>query len=185
MKVKLKDIAEILISINEKQIGEIPCQTISPVSLSQNNKINFQIEHLKNCGEILLKENDIVLKRISPTYVCFAQTLPHKKITVLANLIIIRVKDEKIDAKYLGFTIEQYLTKLNKQTNSSTRFSAINRDLINEIEVAICSLSMQNSLGHLWLLAKQKQQLLERLLEKENQKIISIFKQIQKQINGE
>ena len=70
----------------------------------------------------------------------------------------------------MAFIIEQQLEKLNALTNNSTFSKALNREMLEQIEVMEIDASKQKIIGEIWLLNKKKNQLMENLMVKEKLK---------------
>jgi restriction endonuclease S subunit len=185
MKSPLKSIAEVYISVFEKQDGEVLLSTLSPAGLLENNQVEFRAEYLQEQGGISLRQHDIVLRRLSAAFVNYIVSQPPKETAVLANLVVIRIKDKTVNPKYVAFCIEQYLGTLNEQANSGTRFSALNRQILETFEILLPPSSQQEQIGNLWLLTKIKQNLLAQIGEKERLKSNLALKKINKQIKEE
>ena len=107
-----------------------------------------------------------MIKRNNPTYVNIYDD--DRKTYLGNNLVIVRTK--QIDVKYLAFIIEQQLEKLNALTNNSTFSKALNREMLEQIEVMEIDASKQKIIGEIWLLNKKKNQLMENLMVNEKLK---------------
>jgi restriction endonuclease S subunit len=179
----LKDIAEIQISILDKKNGDCFCNVLLPGGLDENNGIRYETAYLQRQGDVVLKQNDIVIKRLFPIFVNLVDESPPENTTVLSNLVVVCARE--LNPGYVAYVIEQDIKRLPQEANAGTRFMAINRGILNEIKIPIISKEKQEKIGGLWKLTKQKQRLLIQLLEKEKQKATAELKQINKQIKGE
>lgn len=168
--MKIKDICTILFSIPIK--NKIPIVEkkfwITQADLKENNIFEINETYidfdLKTC--ITPQKNDILIKRNNPTYVNIYDD--EKEAYLGNNLVILRTK--QIDIKYLAFIIEQQLEKLNALTNNSTFSKALNREMLEQIEVIETDKIKQKIIGEIWLLNKKKNQLMENLMVKEKLK---------------
>ena len=172
--MKIKDICTLLFSIPIK--NKIPNVEknfwVTQADLKENNVTEVNEDYidfdLKTC--IKPVKNDILIKRNNPTYV---NIYDDDRETYLGNNLVI-VRTQQIDVKYLAFIIEQQLEKLNALTNNSTFSKALNREMLEQIEVMEVDTSKQKIIGEVWLLNKKKNQLIQNLMLKEKlkQKII-------------
>lgn len=172
--MKIKDICTLLFSIPIK--NKIPIIEknfwITQADLKENNVTEINEDYidfdLKTC--IKSEKNDILIKRNNPTYV---NIYDDDRETYLGNNLVI-VRTKQIDVKYLAFVIEQQLEKLNALTNNSTFSKALNREMLEQIDVMETDTMKQKIIGEVWLLNKKKNQLIQNLMLKEKlkQKII-------------
>lgn len=168
--MKIKDICTILFSIPIK--NKIPIVEknfwITQSDLKENNITEINETYidfdLKTC--IKPEKNDILIKRNNPIYV---NIYDDDRETYLGNNLVI-VRTNQIDVKYLAFIIEQQLEKVNALTNNSTFSKALNREMLEQIEVIEMDESKQKIIGEVWLLNKKKNQLMENLMLKEKLK---------------
>ena len=180
--MKIKDICTILFSIPIKnKIPIIKKQFwITQADLKENNVtevkktcIDFD---LKTCLKI--EKNDILIKRNNPTYVNIYDD--DIEAYLGNNILILRAK--KFNTNYLAFVVEQQLEKLNALTNNSTSSRALNREMIEQIEVIEIDKNKQAIIGQIWYLNKKKNQLTEKLMLKEKLKQKIIQQQIYKNL---
>lgn len=172
--MKIKDICTLLFSIPIK--NKIPIIEknfwITQADLKENNVTEINEDYidfdLKTC--IKSEKSDILIKRNNPTYV---NIYDDDRETYLGNNLVI-VRTKQIDVKYLAFVIEQQLEKLNALTNNSTFSKALNREMLEQIDVMETDTMKQKIIGEVWLLNKKKNQLIQNLMLKEKlkQKII-------------
>jgi len=183
---KLKEIASIYFALVEKsEVGEA-VKVITPNGLRENNVVVFGSEFVvkeKISFLTQLAEGDIIIKRLSPLFVNCLEEI-NQCVYLLNNAIAIRVISEQFNPKYIAFILGRQLDRLNSEANSGTRFSAVNRKMIEEIDVPIESLARQQKIGELWRLRNKHQQLLSRLATKENEKSKLIYNQLIRQAEG-
>lgn len=169
----LQEIAEIKFAFPEKGQGTSLCDAfwITAGSLRPNNEI-LDIK----CDSIfipdynlLLQNDDIVIKRISPQFVNFISGI-NDKYYASSNLIIIRAKNGCF-AKYLAYVLETNIEKLYQDAVGSV-MPAIGRKGICELEIgSMPPFDKQKAIGELWWLIKEKDKLIEKLYEKETIKL--------------
>lgn len=171
MKVKLCDIAETKFSFPEKYKKNEAGETAvwATAALLQNNNVigDLQLdESLKPTDQLELLKDEIIIKRINPTYVNFiAYTIP--KSYVGNNLIIVRTK-QGYNAKYIAFILNEIIGKFVKDSSSGSVIPAINKfDLDNLIIDIPVTLKVQEAIGEIWHLGIEKKKLIQRLSELE------------------
>lgn len=165
----LKDCCEILYSLPVRALNQSENIWLSSADMKENNVIDIHKSYgyfdTNSC--LRVRKNDILLKRINPTFVNVYDT--GQEAYLGNNLLIIRSK--KFDVYYLAYIIEQNLTKLNDLANSAKiRLNAVNRELIGTIDIPDIQLEQQTKIGEVWRLGRDKQKLLEQLQQKEKQK---------------
>ena len=183
--VKLKDISSIHFALLEKSTtGEI-VKTVSPVGLLENNVIEIKEENVKiKKNDIVLKQNDIIIKRISPNYVNVLDRY-EEELLLFNNALAIRIIDDNYISEYVAHSIEQQLPHLLSEADSGTFFTAINRKLLEEINIVVIDKDEQIKIGHLWRLGNKKQILLKQLLRKEQERLKAINKKLQSKVGGD
>ena len=114
MVKKLKNVAEIIFCILEK--GNEEKKLLTAANLLEDNQISkIDIDSkFKKDKSVIIKKNDILLKRINPTYVNFINCIKDE-IYAGNNLIIIRPKT--IDAKYLAAIINKFINEIGGNKN--------------------------------------------------------------------
>lgn len=174
--MKLKDVCVIMFSIPEKnkKLATKEEYWVTQADLKENNIITFNKSannfDLSTCLNPI--RNDILLKRNNPTYVNVYES---DKVVYLGNNILI-LRPINIDPYYLAFVVEQKLNKLNALTNNATVSKAINRVMLEDIEIENVNELRQKVIGQVWALNKKRMQLMERLIVNEKLKQ-SIFEQ--------
>ena len=154
--MKIKDICTLLFSIHIKNKLPIVGKNfwITQAALKENNVTEIKEDYIDFNLETCIKpeKNDILIKRNNPTYV---NIFDDDRETYLGNNLVI-VRTKQIGVKYLAFIIEQKLAKLNALTNNSTLSKALNREMLEQIEVAEIDKFKQKIIGEIWLLNKKK-----------------------------
>lgn len=181
MVEKLKNVAEIIFCILEK--GNEEKKLLTAANLLENNQISNIVsdDKFKKDESVIIKKNDILLKRINPTYVNFISDT-NDKIYAGNNLIIIRPKT--IDAKYLAAILDINIEKFTKKNSIGAIVPSIGRKEIEEFEIEICSKEQQIILGKYWLKTIEKRVLESKKIELEKQKSMVIINKFIKKIGG-
>lgn len=165
----LQEVAEIKFAFPEKGQGTSLCDAfwVTAANLRPNNEI-LDLKHdsiFIPDDSLLLQNDDILIKRITPQFVNFVTGIDDKYY-VSSNLIIIRTKNG-CSAKYLAYVLESNIEKLYQDTVGSV-IPAIGRKGICELEIGnMPPLDRQKAIGELWCLLKEKGKLTKKLYEKE------------------
>ncbi len=180
----LKDIADIIFSIVGKEL--LPNDNknwITAANLLPNNFISNIYPHkVKNyVGGIKIILGDIIVKRISPTYVNYID-VGWDRCYASNNLIIIRSK--KVYDKYLAFILNENIEKFSKKISSGALMPTINRVDLENMIIPICDQKVQKLVGDLWYQSLVKKNLKQKLAELENkQEMILINSYLNKEEN--
>ena len=175
----LKEIAEIYFSLPNKVLASTENTWVTVASLLENNvivpvkeKTNFDAE-----SSVKILPNNIVIKRISPSYINVYNST--REVFAGPNLIVVRTNR---NANYIAYCLSQRLNDINNMANNGARFSAINRTLIESIDIPDLPERTENIIGNVWMLNNKKQKLIEDLGKKVKLKKELIEKNIFKQI---
>lgn len=184
--MQLKDIAEIQFSIPiaTKKKEDICGKWLNGSGLLENNQINtvetLYKYDLKSVIQVL--QEDLLLKRISPTFVNIYEDIQSAYIGT--NIIRIRVKEE-YDPYFVMFVLENHLKELNEKSNNGTRISAINREALEGVEIPNVEIKQQKRIGNLIKLKYKSMALQQELHNKIALKNKLIEKQILLKLKGE
>ena len=184
--MQLKDVAEIQYSIpvatKKKEI--VNGRWLNGSGLLENNQtITIDTSYEYDFKSVLqVSQDDLLLKRISPTFVNIYEDIQSAYIGT--NIIRIRVKEE-YDPYFVMLVLENHLKELNEKSNNGTRISAINRESLEGVEIPNVEIKQQKRIGN-WIKLKYKsmalQQELHNKIELKNK---LIEKQILLKIKGE
>lgn len=181
MVEKLKNVAEIIFCILEK--GNEEKKLLTAANLLENNQISnidkdYKFEKDKS---VIIRKDDILFKRINPTYVNYISDIEND-VYAGNNLIIIRPR--AIDAKYLAAILNTNIEKFAKRTSIGSIVPSIGRKEIEEFEIEICSKEQQVVLGQYWLKSMEKIVLECKKIELEKQKSMVIINKIINKFGG-
>ena len=177
--MQLKDVAEIQYSIpvatKKKEI--VNGRWLNGSGLLENNQtITIDTSYEYDFKSVIqASKEDLLLKRVSPTYVNVYEY--EHAANIGTNIIRIRVK-EWCDPYFIMLIIESHLKAINEKANNGTRLSAVNRELLGSIEIPNIHLIRQKQIGK-WLKLRYKSLALQKEL---NEKIELKNKLIEKQI---
>lgn len=181
MKKKLKDVAEIIFCILEK--GNEEKKLLTPANLLENNQISTvnKDDKFKKDKSVIIKKDDILLKRINPTYINYIEDIG-EDIYAGNNLIIIRAKE--INAKYLAAILNMNIEKFVKKNSVGAIIPSIGRKEIEEFDIEICNEKKQDLLGHYWMKTIEKRKFELKKIELEKQKSMVVIKNFINEIGG-
>ena len=181
MLKKLKDVVEIKFCILEK--GNDEKKMLTAANLLENNQISkIDIDNkFKKDEAVLIKKNDILIKRINPSYINLIENIDNK-VYAGNNLIIIRPKD--IDAKYLAAILNSNIQEFSKINSVGAIIPSIGRRELEEFEIEICSKEKQIALGEYWIKTINKRVLESKKIELEKQKSVAMINKFLKQNGG-
>lgn len=179
MKKRLKDIAEIRFCLTQKVASGQEHKTLTPIKLLENNVIqSFVLDDKVRADDTTKVSNgDIVVKRISPSFVNYIDQLDDD-VYASGNLIIITATS--VEPKYLAFILNESIQRIT-QSLSGAKIPAIGRSDLEEIQVPILSKEKQKAIGELWQKNIEIYKLKKRLNELELAKAESI---LHRAING-
>lgn len=170
MKIKVKEIAQVLVALpqNVKKGERGRAQWLKPGNIFEDNhfdKIEID-EDLNPETGIKIRKGDIVIKRISPTFVSvILEDMPY---TYYANnLVIVRPIESEIDVDYLGCALNNSIKDFAKKSSVGAIMPTISRKDMEEIEVELFPLQIQEVIGKIWRLSVEKVALQKRLIELE------------------
>ncbi len=180
---KLKEVCKIITGVPEwkKNIHEgYVYKCIHPSFLDEFNTIKEFEEHLRP-QEInenaLLKQGDILIKRLSPSYVNVVDS-NWENVYVTSNILIIRPK-EGIDSHYIASILEmQGLSKLNHFSRKGVTIQSVSKKELGEINIPLVSLEWQIKYGELRRLNNNKRMLIQELEEQEKKLLKGVFQNL-------
>lgn len=160
----LKDVAEVIFSFPERA-NENNKQS-KRLAVASCFKENNEVVDIKEDLEFILDENlkvqngDIVVRRIQPQFVNYISGDTNYYIG--QNLMVIRGKDN-INKKYLAYIIETNIKSLYTETTGSV-IPAVKRKDLDEFNIGeLPEQHIQQAIGELWWLNKEKIKLRQQL----------------------
>ena len=116
--------------------------------------------------EWALSKGDIVVKRITPTFVNYIDFDPGE-VYCGNNLIIVSAK-VKADAKYLAMILNEKISKLSKESSIGAVMKSINRSDLESLEVPYPDEKKRRVIGEIWYKGIELKKKKIRLAELEN-----------------
>ncbi len=168
MNVKLKDVADIKFCLtgNQKEKSEMQIKWLTSPNLTEDNTVDGFTEDDRYVADesVRISKGDIVIKRISPSYVNYIDSIDDD-IYAGNNLILIKQRDN-VDSKYLAYILNDNIKKIADASIGAT-IPAIGRAELEGLNIPLLPLDKQVSLGALWYSNIELKKLRRRLTELE------------------
>ncbi len=123
--------------------------------------------------ELLIRPGDIVVKRISPTFVNYIEEIPDG-FYAGNNLILITAKDGT-SPKYLAMILNEKISEIAVATSVGAVMKSVSRTDLEDLEVPMIPYEKQCAVGELWYssieLKKMKRTLLDLETKQNSMKI--------------
>ena len=180
----LKEVAEIEYSLPVSSLESlIKGNWLNCAGLLQSNMIESVVSEnrFKEKTIIMAEKNDLLLKRISPTYINVYES--NKGVYLGTNIIRIRL-NENINPYFIAMVIEGQLSDINQASNKGTALHAINRVVLENIELPNVDIEKQFKIGELYRLSNNKEKLIKQLLEKEQLKSKTLKNKLMSKLGG-
>ena len=138
--------------------------------LADNEVVNNPVE---NCvvpdSEWLLHEYDIVIKRITPTFVNYIDFDPGE--IYCGNNLIIVSPNIKTDAMYLAMLLNEKIGELSKESSIGAVMKSISRNDLESLEIPMPDEQKRRLIGQLWYKGTELKKKRIKLTELENVRI--------------
>ncbi len=171
---KLKDIAKVklcfLYPYDNDIIDRQSAEWITHATLQSGNILgNTVIEDkfIKD-EELLVRSDDILIRRINPTFVNYIDKVD-RELYAYNNLFIIRA-EQCVDAKYLACVLNEVIRKGMLKVETSTTLQSISNKMLGELPIPMPSMREQELIGNIWFLSSEKNRLMEKLINLESMK---------------
>ena len=120
-------------------------------------------------GEWLLKKHDIVVKRITPTFVNYIDFDPGE--VYCGNNLIIVSPNSETDAKYLAMILNDKICELSKESSVGAVMKSISRNDLESLEIPMPDERKRQIVGELWYKGIELKKKRIKLAELENIRI--------------
>ena len=138
-----------------------------------------QIQRIPTSYMPFLNAGDVIIKRLNPD--C-AVVFEDKAVQALpsANLFVIRPNTRMLDPYYLAFILEssKALNRISQRSGIGTAVSAVTAIQIKNCEIPLPPLEQQRKLGVLWKCAKERNNLLQKLIAENDRLLRSISEKL-------
>ncbi|MBO7048117.1 MAG: hypothetical protein J6W62_04330 [Spirochaetia bacterium] len=180
---KLSDISSIKIcsfSLSRSKLQDTYSKWLVCSNFLPDNEINYKYanNNILPEPEWQIHNEDIIIKRITPSYVNYIETIPD--MTFAGNNLIIVTPDDSVDAKYLAMILNDKIRNLSNESSIGAVMRSISRSDLEVLEIPCLDIRLQQVLGELWYksieLKKKKKKLAELEEIRTNYIIDKIFR---------
>lgn len=171
--LRLAEIAEIkfcVVSSGRTKTQEAPTMWLQCANFLRNNTIIYDATATNYVpdSELLIKKDDIVVKRISPMFVNYIDYIPDEMYAG-NNLIVITPK-QKVYSKYLAMLLNERIESLSESSSVGAVMKSVSRQHLEEVDLPMLPYEKQVLVGDLWYSGIELEKMRTRLAELESQK---------------
>lgn len=171
--LRLAEIAEIkfcVVSPGRTKTQETPTMWLQCANFLRNNTVlcDATTTNYVPDDELLIKKDDIVVKRISPMFVNYIDCIPDKMYAG-NNLIVITPKQE-VYSKYLAMLLNEKIESLSESSSVGAVMKSVSRQHLEEVMIPLLPYENQILVGELWYSGIELEKMKSRLAELESQK---------------
>ena len=171
--LRLSEIAEIkfcVVSPGRTKTQETPTMWLQCANFLRNNTVlcDATTTNYIPADELLIKKDDIVVKRISPMFVNYIDYIP-EKMYAGNNLIVITPKQE-VYSKYLAMLLNEKIESLSESSSVGAVMKSVSRQHLEEVMIPLLPYENQILVGELWYSGIELEKMKSRLAELESQK---------------
>ena len=171
--LRLAEMAEIkfcVVSPGRTKTQEEPTLWLQCANFLRNNTVacDATAANYVPDDELLIKKDDIVVKRISPMFVNYIDCIPDEMYAG-NNLIVITPKQE-VYSKYLAMLLNERIESLSESSSVGAVMKSVSRQHLEEIELPILPYEKQVLIGDLWYSSIELEKMRTRLAELESKK---------------
>lgn len=162
--MKLKNVADVVFSFPNRDFGNVKSDEkwLTSQCLLENNEIGKIEKGLDWVIDESLRvhKDDIVMRRVRPQFVNYIDS--NNDYLVGQNLALIRAT-ELVYPKYLAYMLESHMSELYLEAGSV--IPSIKRRDLEDIDIGkLPSMEMQEAIGELWWLQKEKNKKTKKLM---------------------
>lgn len=170
-QIRLADVAEIkfcAISPGRTKSQETPTRWLACANFLRNNTIVYDTTETYYAPEkeFLIKTGDIVVKRITPTFVNYIDDMPDN-IYAGNNLIVISPKQEMY-SKYIAMLLNEKIQTLSESSSVGAVMKSVSRPHLDDFTIPLIPYEKQVLVGDLWYGGIELEKMRIRLAELES-----------------
>ena len=171
--LRLSEIAEIkfcVVSPGRTKTQETPTMWLQCANFLRNNTVIYEATAINYVPdeELLIKKDDIVVKRITPMFVNYIDYIPDEMYAG-NNLIVITPKQE-VYSKYLAMLLNERIESLSESSSVGAVMKSVSRQHLEEVMIPLLPYEKQILVGDLWYSGIELEKMKSRLAELESQK---------------
>lgn len=184
---KLKDVADInfcTITPSRSKPSATPTRWLLCANFLADNQIdgNVTTNYVMPDGNWLLHKNDIVIKRIMPTFVNYVDAVDIN--AYCGNNLIIVTPNNGIDAKYLAMILNERIGDFSKESSVGAVMKSVSKSDLESMSIPYPDLETQKTIGLLWYNGIELKKKRTRLAELENIKMNYAINKAIKMLGG-
>ena len=169
--VRLVDVAEIKfcsVSPGRTKTQESPTMWLQCANFLRNNTVtgDATVTNYVPDDELLIKKDDIVVKRISPMFVNYIDYIPNEMYAG-NNLIVITPKQE-VYSKYLAMVLNEKIETLSESSSVGAVMKSVSRQHLEDVIIPLLPYEKQILVGNLWYDGIELEKMRTRLAELES-----------------
>ena len=169
--VRLVDVAEIKfcsVSPGRTKTQESPTMWLQCANFLRNNTVtgDATVTNYVPDDELLIKKDDIVVKRISPMFVNYIDYSPDEMYAG-NNLIVITSKQE-VYSKYLAMVLNEKIETLSESSSVGAVMKSVSRQHLEDVIIPLLPYEKQILVGNLWYDGIELEKMRTRLAELES-----------------
>ena len=170
--LRLSEIAEIkfcVVSPGRTKTQEMTTMLLQCANFLRNNTVIYEATATNYApdDELLIKKDDIVVKRISPMFVNYIDYIPNEMYAG-NNLIVITPKQE-VYSKYLAMQLNERIESLSESSSVGAVMKSVSRQHLEEVMIPLLPYEKQILVGDLWYSGIELEKMKSRLAELESQ----------------
>ena len=151
--VRLVDVAEIKfcsVSLGRTKTQESPTMWLQCANFLRNNTVtgDATVTNYVPDDGLLIKKDDIVVKRISPMFVNYIDYIPDEMYAG-NNLIVITPKQE-VYSKYLAMVLNEKIETLSESSSVGAVMKSVSRQHLEDVIIPLLPYEKQILVGDLW-----------------------------------
>ena len=143
---------------------------------------NITVNYTLPDDDWILQNNDIVIKRITPTFVNYVECV-QKEIYCGNNLIVVS-PNESIDAKYLAMILNEQIRSFSESSSVGAVMKSVSKTDLEKIEIPFPDIETQKAIGLLWYNGIELKKKRTRLAELESIKMNYTINKAIKMLGG-
>ena len=169
--VRLVDVAEIKfcsVSPGRTKTQESPTMWLQCANFLRNNTVtgDVTVTNYVPDDELLIKKDDIVVKRISPMFVNYIDYIPDEMYAG-NNLIVITPKQD-VYSKYLAMVLNEKIETLSESSSVGAVMKSVSRQHLEDVIIPLLPYEKQILVGDLWYDGIELEKMRTRLAELES-----------------
>ena len=185
--IKLSEIANInfcTVTPSRSKPSETPTKWLVCANFLVDNEIdkNTSVNNVLPDENWLLHKNDIIVKRIAPTFVNYIDSIDNG--IYCGNNLIIITPNDKVDSKYLAMILNEQIGSLSKESSIGAVMKSISRTDLEEMSIPFPDIKTQKAIGSLWHNGIELKKKRIRLAELENIKMNFTINKAIKMLGG-